>query len=152
MEIDLLRFLRSGEFGPIQFGITRQDLLNALGTPEDWVAEHEIMSSPILKYGSIEFYFSADGSGLTMIYTDWLSPIRGWGNLELSGWVFKSPPSLEEVKAQLKQEHIDYTQAQQEFTAKTQLNLASGVTLEFESTEDKKEEFLSAFFLRAVLS
>ena len=87
--VSMLAFLRTGEFGPIKLGISRAELQDCLGEPENWGpsprAKH---NADIWKYGDIEFYFNDSSSTLWMIFFDDAGPFRGGKAIKLDPWIF----------------------------------------------------------------
>lgn len=82
--VSLHALLRDGHWGALRVGMSRQELVAALGVPARWLrSDAEVaalrrglpvagwMLSPILHYGGMEFHFPEDPAGRCwMIFTD----------------------------------------------------------------------------------
>lgn len=68
-DVTFLDWLRLGALGPVRLGLSRAEVLAALGEPEDWSVTSRRRRKPaILKWGDLEFHFAEDD--LFLIYTD----------------------------------------------------------------------------------
>lgn len=84
--VSMQDFLRSGEFGPIRLGISRDQLRGHLGDPEDWGPfPKSERHATIWKYGDIEFHFNEDT--LWLIFADNVEKLRGGRAIDLDPWV-----------------------------------------------------------------
>src|SRR5687768_4964880 len=54
---DLIYFLKNGRFENINFGITREQLVELIGEPEDWQNSKSKYKAGFYVYNSFEFYF-----------------------------------------------------------------------------------------------
>lgn len=63
VRVDLKEFMAHGVLGPVRLGMTRRELLVALGKPDDFHSDHRILrkktldNSSIWMYGDFEFFF-----------------------------------------------------------------------------------------------
>jgi hypothetical protein len=88
--VKLEQFLRTGVFGSITFGMTRQKLRDILGSPDaEGFARRKDRYPSILKYGDIEFYFaSSENDRLYMIFSDIFEIPTGNKYLQIEpGWL-----------------------------------------------------------------
>ncbi len=142
--ISLIDFFRTGNFGPIRLGMTRQEVYDILGEPDFYDSgfrecshsELSLMDAEIWSYCPIEFYFFLD-SPLFMVFTDHI-PFEDWREsniIELDAWLFSNgnQPSRAELEAGLAEHHISYTYLESEKSnaehVTGKLILASGVEI-----------------------
>ncbi len=87
--VQLEEFLRTGEFGPVWMGMSRDDLLRALGEPERLGAtSREQPIAAIWKYGDFEFHFDPRTQLLALVYADAFDVPRGALGLAIEpGWL-----------------------------------------------------------------
>ena len=111
--ISLIDFFRTGNFGPIQLGMTRQEIYGLLGEP-DWYQSPDtnLMRSNIWMYEPIEFHFF-DESPLRLIFTDHISYPNYWNSkrIRLDAWLFSNgyQPNKNELEAGLRKQHVPFT-------------------------------------------
>lgn len=108
--IDMIDFLQTGQFGPISFGISREELQTHLGEAEDYGYSHNRNRPPIiLKYGVIEFHFaSPDVNRLWLIHMDMFETVRGASGLQLEPhWIQGNLPQSE-VEVHLREANISW--------------------------------------------
>jgi hypothetical protein len=80
ISISLLDFFRSGQFGPIQLGRTRQEVYDLLGEPDGYgYPETHLMKAGVWLYDAIELHFT---TRLWLIITDHISYPDWWGHSE----------------------------------------------------------------------
>lgn len=87
--VSMLEFLRTGQFGPVRLGSSRNELRGYLGEPETWGRPYLPRSSAaqagIWKYGDIEFHFREDT--LWLIFADHIRTLKGGKAIDLDPWV-----------------------------------------------------------------
>jgi hypothetical protein len=68
-EFSLLEFFRTGKFGQVDLGMTRTEVKQLIGPPDDiWESDgRSIEESAIWIYGGIEFFWMGNIPGLHMI-------------------------------------------------------------------------------------
>jgi hypothetical protein len=109
--ISLLDLFRSGQFGPIQLGRTRQEVYDLLGEPDGYgCPETYLMKAGIWLYDAIELHFS---TRLWLITTDHISYPGWWGHSErirLDAWFFSDgrQPSKSDLEDGLARLNIPY--------------------------------------------
>lgn len=109
IEVNFEDFLRTGNFGEIQFGMTSNEILNLLGEP-DFVFTHEKSERPTgFEYGNIEFYFvSHKDNRLCSIYLDEFNIPKGSQFLKIDAWKLHSGMSQTETEEFLIQAKIAF--------------------------------------------
>jgi hypothetical protein len=87
--VNLEDFLRSGEFGPVRMGMSRDELLRVLGEPERLGGTSNRHPTPVIwKYGDIEFHFHPDTELLFLVHADAFDVPRGALGLAIEpGWI-----------------------------------------------------------------
>jgi hypothetical protein len=106
MKANLKDFIRDGAFGPIQVGMSRADVEEHLGAPEDWEAKARgYQKADIWKYDSIEFYFEDDA--LWMIFLDDFDAPAG-EHIELDSWIINGQLTRAQAEEHLAAEGISH--------------------------------------------
>jgi hypothetical protein len=131
--ISLKNFLRTGNFGFVEMGMKKEEVIAILGKP---FCENEINDGIALLYGWYEFYFWNENQQLFAIQNDSLQ-FKNCLHFEnqhfkLDTWFLQAGkmPTLQRVKQILDNTHIKYTEEEQyELHI---LTLESGVTIDFE--------------------
>ncbi len=126
-------FLRSGEFGPIRLGISRDQLRGHLGNPEDWGPfPKSERRATIWKFGDIEFHFHFKEDALVGIFADGVEKLRGGGAINLDPWVFNGGVLVEQVLESLAEANIPYQRIHQDLDDNTErFQVGGGVELLF---------------------
>lgn len=153
LKIDMLNFLRSGEFAGVGSGLSCAQIASMFG-PAD--ASFKSAGAEILRYGAFEFHFFRDE--IFMIFSDhFRSEPLDFGDgraqqIEIEPWILSGCPApigLAAVKGALNREWIEY--CERTMDDGLELSLSSGVTLAFESLsglgEPRSYEF-SAFWIK----
>lgn len=153
LKIDMLKFLRSGEFAGVGSGLSCAQIAAMFG-PAD--ASFKSAGAEILRYGAFEFHFFRDE--IFMIFSDHFrsEPLNFGGSraqqIEIEPWILSGCPApidLAAVKGALNRERIEYRE--RETNDGLEIGLNNGVTLAFESLsglgEPRSYEF-SAFWMK----
>nr|WP_314167360.1 hypothetical protein [uncultured Campylobacter sp.] len=153
LKIDMLKFLRSGEFAGVGSGLSCAQIAAMFG-PAD--ASFKSAGAEILRYGAFEFHFFQDE--IFMIFSDHFrsEPLNFGGSraqqIEIEPWILSGCPApidLAAVKGALNRERIEYRE--RETNDGLEIGLNNGVTLAFESLsglgEPRSYEF-SAFWMK----
>jgi hypothetical protein len=116
-EIDLLRFFKTGQFGAITLGSSRQSVQQLLGEPDNFSTPHldalnARASAPVWEYGGIELHFGGShNQSVTLIaFTPFhLSGPEQWKTV-IVAWIFGSyfGPTLRELERALVSAFIPY--------------------------------------------
>ena len=144
VKIDFRDFLKTGQFGPVQLGMTQDEVRQLLGNPQDWGGQFPWKTNelgqnatsddsyPIWKYDEMEFHFGDQERRLWLIWCDHLDLLKSDGKVfQLFRWVFETVPlSREKLEQGLTSEGIDYTVKDLKYHG--QLMLASGVEISYE--------------------
>ena len=153
LKIDMLNFLRSGEFAGVGSGLSCAQIASMFG-PAD--ASFKSAGAEILRYGAFEFHFFRDE--IFMIFSDhFRSEPLDFGSgraqqIEIEPWILSGCPApidLTAVKGALNRERIEYRERTTD--EGLELSLNSGVTLAFESLSGLDEPHsyeLSAFWMK----
>ena len=151
LKIDMLKFLRSGEFAGVRSGLSCAQIVAMFG-PAD--ASFKSAGAEILRYGAFEFHFFRDE--IFMIFSDHFrsEPLNFGGSraqqIEIEPWIFSGAPiDLATVKSALNRERIEYHE--RETDDGLEIGLNSGVTLAFESLSGLGEPRgyeLAAFWMK----
>lgn len=135
LKIDMLKFLRSGEFAGVGSGLSCAQIASMFG-PAD--ASFKSAGAEILRYGAFEFHFFR--GKIFMIFSDHFrsEPLDFGGGragqIEIEPWILSGCPApidLAAAKDALDRERIEYCERARDDGFELDLN--SGVTLAFES-------------------
>ena len=153
LKIDMLKFLRSGEFVGVGSGLSCAQIVAIFG-PAD--ASFKSAGAEILRYGAFEFHFFRDE--IFMIFSDHFrsEPLNFGGGraqqIEIEPWILSGCPApidLAAVKGALNRERIEYRERARD--EGLELDLNSSVTLAFESLGEPNEPRgyeLAAFWIK----
>ena len=151
LKIDMLKFLRSGEFAGVKSGLSCAQIAAMFG-PAD--ASFKSAGAEILRYGAFEFHFFRDE--IFMIFSDhFRSEPLNFGasraqQIEIEPWIFSGVPiDLVVVKSALNRERIEYRERATD--EGLELSLNSGITLAFESLSglgEPSDYELAAFWIK----
>lgn len=138
IEVELVTFLRTGDFGGIRLGMSRQEILDLIGTPPDWMVTRRrkrFEVSGIWKYGSIEFHLEDYGGPLWMIFTDHF-PLEGSETLNIvDPWLLRGGLDLAHAITLLTSANLRYQLTTDAQTGETRLTFESGVVVSFTPVE-----------------
>ena len=71
MKVSMREFLRSGAFGPLKIGASREQVGAPLGGPDNWSIPSRRQRLPaVWKYGVVEFHFDAATDAVALIHAD----------------------------------------------------------------------------------
>lgn len=135
MHINLLNFLKTGRFGDVALGMSREEVLRILGEPTH-IWDREFTSH--WSYGYITFIFSSQSSqdkNLYWIHCDrLLSPLYNGDKFILEESIVTSELSLFHAEMMFQEQHIAYEKCKQDIGGNEisyQIRLDSGVHLYF---------------------
>lgn len=104
-DVSLKEFIRTGEFGPVRLGMTREAVVAALGPPASrGPASRTGLPPGIDQYGDIEFHFDEHDGTLWLIHLEELARIRvprGGDGFELDPWIIQADLTAEALEAAL---------------------------------------------------
>ncbi|MFT5917834.1 MAG: hypothetical protein ACJAWV_004458 [Flammeovirgaceae bacterium] len=142
VEVDFLEFIKTGVFGFLKLGETKEEIENQGLLPENWLNGESKDESRILRYGNIEFHFE-NKNNLSEIYTDYLSNIDGGKSISISNWWIisndKVSPSLLSTIGELNSLNLDYTKITYS-VGYIDIELPNGVYFSFDCPEEKPYE------------
>ncbi len=142
MDIDILNFVKTGEFGFLKLGESKDEIINQGFPPEDWLNGESKESSKIWRYGNIELHFE-NGNDLSGIFTDYVSDIDCGENISISNWWIlpngKKKPNLLSTTKELNCLSLNYTK--KTFDAGyVELKLSNGVYFSFDHPDINPNE------------
>ena len=106
--VALLDFVRSGAFGPVTLGQSRERLRELLGPPDAWGPSQQGPAHALIwKYGTTEFHFP--GPALSLIHSDAFEIPQGGARIDLDPWILRFGLALPSVEAALTDEGIAYS-------------------------------------------
>ena len=130
--VSLEEFLRTGVFGPVEFGMTGDEILALLGAP-DFVFTRRRSRRPIgFEYGHVEFYLiDAKDNRLCTINLNHFDMPEGNESLRLDPWWVRGGLPRPEAEAALNRAGISFLPAEVADPSMDGIVTASGVTLGF---------------------
>jgi hypothetical protein len=93
-DVSLDSFARDGYLGPLEIGVSRQEISDKLGPPPMWSGA-SLETGDIWKYGDLELHFADDV--IWLIHFDWFDIPTTGGALDLDPWVIRHGMSLAEL-------------------------------------------------------
>ena len=138
IHVNMLEFLRTGDFGGIRLGMTRQEVREILGEPPNWSITRKRKRSEmaaVWKYGSIEIYFEDASGKVHMIFSDDF-PLMGSETLQLDSWILREGLLLEDARLELDKGNLKYQVAEESLIGATRLDFESGVRLRFHPPDE----------------
>ncbi len=100
-------FLRSGAFGPLKIGATREQVRAALGEPDDWSIPSRRQRLPaIWKYGVVELHFHPGTDTVYLIHADDFEHLHAGPVVDLDPWWMHPDATLEQARAELAAAHL----------------------------------------------
>ena len=158
LSISLVEFFRTGQFGPVRLGMTRQEVYDFLGEPDGYGSPNtHLMEARVWLYDAIELHFSdAEASPLWLIFSDHLSYPDWWGTserVELDAWIFAGgrQPSKKEIENNLAEINLPYKYTDQKqkyeddivgkFLLDSGVEILIGVKYECEDVEPGKRAY-----------
>jgi hypothetical protein len=135
--IDILDFLRTGQFGPVRFGISRSELHELLGEPDDLgvgTMRRRDRHPTIFKYGTFEFYVHPEQDRLYAIHCDHFDMPRGNEQLQLHLHGIDGSVTIARAQDLLESAAIQFSERNDEIQG-TRLVTEGGVTLGFDDYE-----------------
>ena len=141
--VSLLEFARSGRFGPVEIGVTREVVETCFGPPEGVGGRSRRDPVPLIwKYGDVQFTFEPRG-GLYLAFVDLDGMLegvpRGWGGLKIEPWVICSGLSQSALLESLAEAEISYAVRTKPKVELNVVTTAAGVEFGFpigDSSED----------------
>lgn len=151
--VNLKEFLRTGQFGPVTFGMHQDQVINILGQPDDTSIPPRRKRRPdILKYGTMELHFDDQADyKLFLIFADHLEHFSGGNRLELDPWVLRGHLSRPEVEDALRQAEISFSEFTPLSTDLEGIRTEAGVELTF-VLDPAENELGGGFFSISLLT
>ena len=142
VDIDILDFVKTGKFGFLKLGESKDEIINQGFPPEDWLNGESKESSRIWRYGNIELHFD-NGNDLSGIFTDYVSDIDCGESISISNWWIlpngKKRPDLLSTIKELNCLSLNYTKTTFD-VGYIELKLSNGVYFSFDHPDEKPDE------------
>lgn len=108
--VSIEEFARTGRFGPIQLGVTRDTLRSIIGYPDCWSGSdaNSLETASIWKFGDIEFYFDVCDR-LYMVYADNFDVPSGGNAFSIEPWVVRMCCDVDVFKDALRSGQITFS-------------------------------------------
>ncbi|MCP3935866.1 MAG: hypothetical protein GY708_10895 [Actinomycetia bacterium] len=148
MKILLADAIRSGEFGPVRLGMTKDEVRRALGAPDDMMSpSRRRRESPCWFYGDVEIYFAPPQWTVSLIFADEFKVLDGGTRLEIESGSIRGGMGWDEVVDLLEDLDVPYEEVPAPSPELRWLRTRSGVTL---AVVVEQEEFGSEIGLNAL--
>ena len=132
IKVSLEDFLRTGVFGPVEFGMTGDEILSFFGPPDSVFTRRKSHRPTGFEYGDVEFYFmNAKDNRLYAIYLDHFDVPTGSGLLSLDAWRLRGAMSQADVEAALTEANISFQPTEMPDPSMDGVVTAAGVSLGF---------------------
>jgi hypothetical protein len=87
VKVSMREFLRSGAFGPLKVGATREQVRATLGEPDDWSIPSRRQRLPAKwKYGVVEFHFDPGTDTIYLIHADDFEHLHAGAAIDFHPW------------------------------------------------------------------
>ncbi len=107
--VSMQEWFRTGIFGPVRLGMSRAQVQELLGPPDDVGGTSRKYRTPSTwKYGDIEFYFGGRDDPLQSLFTDTFQVPSGGHAIALDPWIVRRGIRWGEVERQLVVCGIEY--------------------------------------------
>ena len=112
VKASMLEFARTGQLGPLRCGMSRDELLAAVGPPSDWMLDtvdrikSRMETSGIWWYGDVEFHFDEDR--VWMIFSDHSPLTDGGKTLLIDPWIIRAELPRLKFEAELTLRGIEF--------------------------------------------
>lgn len=101
VSVSLKQFVETGRFGSVCLGMSRAQVENILGTPDDvGGASRKYRKPPIWKYGDVEFHFGVGADTLWLVHLDDFDVPSGGKSINLDPWIFSNSLTISETENQ----------------------------------------------------
>lgn len=145
ISVNIKQFILTGKFGCINIGMTREQIIKLIGTP-DWYGigdDESCMTCDMWIYGNIELYFNYNIPGkdkLGMLFIKNLNNIDGGNIFEFDYWFFKQEEDneIEFDTILMNFNNKDY-KIVLEYDDQKSVIFSSGVTIGFNTNDEKKD-------------
>ncbi|HEY0657882.1 MAG TPA: hypothetical protein VGD05_05385 [Pyrinomonadaceae bacterium] len=132
MNVSLKDFLKTGVFGAIEFGMTSDQILEMLGSPDTIFTRRKNPRPTCFEYGDVEFYFfSSKDNRLSSIYLDHFDIPKGSQLLNLDAWILRGTLSQSEVESVLTEAGISFQPKEMSDSSMDGIITEGGVVLGF---------------------
>ena len=139
IEIDLLKFFKTGKFDYLKLGQTKEWIITNFPDPDCYDTDFLTDEVNIWTYGGIELHFT--GNELTVIFSDYWYPgkLDSSNQLKLDKWILEDVDKLNLlfVITELNNHNIDFKKKTDNLGVL--LRLKSGVELTFENSDDEED-------------
>jgi hypothetical protein len=113
--IDILNFIRTGQFDCLKPGQTKEWILNNFPDPDDIGMGNSLENAQIWFYGNIELHFDKDK--LFLIFSESIVDLNGGKSLKLNKWVLSDTENLKlsNFIQKLNIAHIDFSKKTEKY-------------------------------------
>jgi hypothetical protein len=109
MNASLKDLIQTGRFGPVQLGMSREQIESSLGAPDELGgASRKYRRASIWKYGDVELHFAPGADNLLLIHLDDFEVPSGGKSVNLDPWIIRRSLTLSEAEEQLSQSGVRY--------------------------------------------
>lgn len=109
--VSLRDFLRTGTFGPVQLGLSREQVQQRIGLPDATGGTSRKYRIPaVWKYGDIELYYERGADRLIGIYMDDFETLSGGTSIDLDAWLVQGGWPLEEARQALVEAELGFSE------------------------------------------
>lgn len=146
--VSIEAFFRTGSFGPVQLGMSRKQVQEAFGAPDDVGLISRTHRQPSLwKYGDIELHFALGEDELWLIHLDAFQIPQGGGQFTLDPWIVRKGCPRSELESHLTACSLLFQQIPSPDEDYTWLRVGAGVVLVF---LEKESPFSSPLGLSSI--
>ncbi|HEY3451971.1 MAG TPA: hypothetical protein VGK67_36770 [Myxococcales bacterium] len=152
VHVALSEFLETGFFGPIELGMQKPEIEDALGPPDSEGGTSQSQREPLIwRYGPFELHFAEDSGQLERISTEDLAVLEGGPRLALDAWALSAKSTRSEVERKLAEAGIGFARTLHPWDERT-VELVTGglVSLLFMAPEEAPEIDPSQYLLGAL--
>jgi hypothetical protein len=133
----MIDFLRTGAFGPLTLGASREHVRRAFGEPE--TASSGIRLPAVFRYGDFEFHFAPRTDVLHRIRSERFGRFHAGDQVELDPWWMGTEATLEQAQGELANVGISLEPLVWPYTDNTiRFRAGAGVTLIFQQQAPQK--------------
>jgi len=130
--VSLEAFLQTGRLGPVRLGMSRAQVEEALGPPDEVGCTTRKFRRPSCWfYGDLELHFVRGGDELWLIHLEYFQVPQGGKNLHLDPWIITGEMTRSEVERHLAAYTLPFQEIPSADDNAITLRVGAGVTLLF---------------------
>ena len=132
----MLKLARTGNFGSLRCGMTREKLQELLGAPPIWGTQQIEDRADIWRYGNIEYHF--DNLAVSFIFSNHENLTNGGSTLKIDPWIVRRNLPRSEFEFMLAKQSIQFTVARpQHDDSQCHVTTDSGIVFSFVDEPDE---------------